>query len=182
MNHMKRTCASALVAATFLMAAPVAHAQAPAVEMGTTMMNVTVGVGDNNDGTIIGVPSGGFGLLNPGVYASVFAGDYLSIEPQIGLIWVSSEGESNHLLNFTGQVNYFVRGNRQSSPYVFGAAGILDVSESSANPKTYGGGAGYRFLLGDRLVFRADGRYMHFTNNGGNAFMFGISIGGVFSR
>ena len=73
-------------------------------------------------------------------------------------------------------------GTTRSSPYVFGAVGFLDASGSETNPKTYAGGAGYRFAITNSLAFRVDGRYVHFTEEGGNAFMFGVSIGGVFGR
>lgn len=171
----------ALSALVTVSAASLAAAQEPTIEVGATMMNVTVGLGDN-DTTLVGIPSGGLGLLNPGVYASIFVGPFVSVEPQVGLIVVSDNGDTEHLANITAQFNYFVRGSREGSPYVFAAAGILDASGSDRNPKTVGGGAGYRFTMGDRLTFRVDGRYMHFTDDGGNAVMFGLSIGGVFTR
>jgi hypothetical protein len=43
-------------------------------------------------------------------------------------------------------------------------------------------GAGYRIPVGDRLTFRFDGRYIHFTDGGGNAVAFALSIGGVFGN
>jgi hypothetical protein len=132
--------------------------------------------------TVLGVPSSGFGLLNPGVYASIFIGPYVAVEPQLGLIFVSSEGDNNHLANVTGQVDFFPMGSKGNSPYLFGAVGIIDTSNSDVNPKTYAGGAGYRFAIGNSLAFRVDGRYMHFTEEGGNALVFGLSIGGVFGR
>ena len=161
--------------------ATLAVAQEPVVEVGASMMNVTVGLGDNNT-TLIGIPTGGFGLLSPAVYASLFVGPYVSVEPQVGLIVVHDSGSTEHIANISAQFNYFLRGTREGSPYVFGAAGILDGSGSNTNPKTVGGGAGYRFTMGDRLTFRIDGRYMHFTEDGGNAVMFGLSLGGVFNR
>jgi hypothetical protein len=168
-------------AALVLGLASVAGAADPKVEIGTTMSTVTVGVGDNNEGTIVGIPSGGFGLMNSGVYASIFVGPFFAVEPQLGLVWVS-DGDSNHLANVTGQVDFFPMGTAGSSPYVFGAVGILDTSGSDTNPKTYAAGAGYRFAVTDSLAFRVDGRYVHFTEGGGNAVMFGVSIGGVFGR
>ena len=59
---------------------------------------------------------------------------------------------------------------------------MVDVSDSNTTPKTIGGGAGYRIPLGNRLGFRFDGRYTHFTDNGGNALGFTLSIAGVFGR
>lgn len=168
-------------AALVLALAPVASAADPKVEIGTTMTTVTVGLGDN-DGTVVGIPSGGFGLLNPGVYASIFVGPFFAVEPQVGLVWVSSGGHSDHMANVTGQVDFFPMGSAQSSPYVFGAVSVIDTSGSGVNPKTYAAGAGYRFAVTNSLAFRVDGRYVHFTEGGGNAVMFGVSIGGVFGR
>lgn len=170
------------IAAAFILSiAPAARAQDPKLEIGTTMTSLTVGLGDN-DITTIGVPSSGFGLLNPGVYGTVYLGPFIAVEPQLGLIWASSDGDSEHLLNFSGQVDYFLMGAGVSSPYVFASAGILDSSGSDVNPKVVGGGAGYRFTVGDSLAFRLDGRYLHFTEDGGDALVFGVSIGGVFGR
>lgn len=171
----------ALGALLTVSAASLAAAQEPRIEVGASMMNVTVGLGDN-DTTLVGIPSGGLGLLNPGVYASIFVSPFFSVEPQVGLLVVNDDGDTEHLANLSAQFNYFLRGAREGSPYVFGAAGILDASGSDTNPKAVGGGAGYRFTMGDRLTFRVDGRYMHFTDDGGNAVMFGLSIGGVFTR
>ena len=170
-----------IAAALVLALAPSAAAADPKVEIGAGMTTVTVGLGDN-DVTVLGVPSSGFGLLNPGVYASIFIGPYVAVEPQLGLIWVSSGGDSEHLANVTGQVDFFPMGSQGSSPYLFGAVGIIDTSGSGVNPKTYAAGAGYRFAIGDSLAFRVDGRYVHFTEEGGNALVFGLSIGGVFGR
>lgn len=179
MQTLLSRSALAVVAGTMLVAASPAQAQEPALEIGTTLTSVTIGLGDN-DTTVVGIPSSSFGLLNPGVYASIFAGSKVSFEPQLGLIWASSDGESFHFLNAGAQVNYFPGGPR--GVYVFGTASIIDASDESANPKAVGGGAGYRIAVGDRLAFRLDGRYLHFTQNGGNALAFGLSIGGVFNR
>ena len=65
-NNFVRCLATA--GALVLGLASVAGAEDPKVEIGTTMSTVTVGLGDN-DGTIVGIPAGGFGLMNSGVYA-----------------------------------------------------------------------------------------------------------------
>jgi hypothetical protein len=169
-----------LVAAVIVSMPSVAAAQ-PQFEVGANLTSVTVGLGDN-DTTVWGVPSSSFGLLNPGVYGSIFVGPYVAVEPQLGLIWASTNGDSSHVLNFTGQLDYFLAGTEGSSPYVFGALGVFDASDSDQNPKSVGGGIGYRMPVGDRLAFRVDARYTHFTDDGGNALAFGLSIGGVFGR
>lgn len=159
-----------------------AFAQAdPKVEIGASLAGATLGL-EENDATTFGVPSSELGIVNPGVYVSIFAGSQFAIEPQIGLIWVSSGGESDHLLNFAAQADYFMRGSAQSSPYVFGAIGVIDVSGSDTTPKSVSGGAGYRTALGDRLALRVDGRFTHLSDDGGNSLSFTLSIGGLFGQ
>jgi opacity protein-like surface antigen len=160
--------------------ASAALAADPKAEVGASLATATIGLGNNNSGSTFGIPSGGFGILQPGVYASFFVGPNVAIEPQIGLIWASSNGHAEHLVNVVGQVDYFVTGSSANSPYIFGAAGIIDVSGGSTTPKSVGGGVGYRIVAGDRLTFRIDGRVTHLTDGGGNMLAFGLSIGGLF--
>lgn len=171
-----------LMAVSLVLAtAAVARAAEPAVEIGASLASATIGLGDNN-GSTFGVPSSGFGIFNPGVYASIFLGPHLAVEPQIGLVWASSEGESEHVLNATGQVDYFIRPISEPSVYVFGAVGVIEMSGGGPTPKSAGGGVGYRIPLGDRLTVRMDGRVTHFTEGGGNTTTFTLSIGGLFGR
>ena len=178
-----RTSQSLGIAAVLgtLLATP-AHAQISGIELGTSLANVTFGLEDE-DGTVLGIPSGGFGILNPGLYASIFFGERFAIEPQLGLILINSDFTgTQHILNFNTQVNYFLRGNRENSLYFFGGAGVINVSDAGTTPASLSGGAGYRLALGDRLTMRFDGRYTHFTDGGGNAIGFTASIGGMFGR
>jgi hypothetical protein len=119
-------------------------------------------------------------LLTPSVYAAIFVAPRFAIEPQMGLLVISSGGATTHVLNVAGQVDYFVNGHAISSPYIFGAVGVDTVSNSGTTPKQFTVGGGYRLRLGDRLVLRMDGRYMHFTNRNGNGVGFNFSIGGIF--
>lgn len=162
-----------------VLTAPPAWAQEPKVEIGASMANLVVGLEDE-DITVFGVPTAGFGFLSPGIYASFFIGRYVAVEPQLGLLVVSGDGDTEHIVNFVGQVDYFVQGADRSSPYVFASAGVLDFSGAGETPKSVSGGAGYRFRLGDRLVLRADGRFTHFTEDGGNMMALTFSIGGLF--
>lgn len=169
----------ALAVAVTLSAVPTASAQ-PRVEVGGSLVSAMVGLEEGDDTTVLGIPSAGFGLLNPGVYGSFFLGDKAAIEPQIGLVWASSGGESRHALAAAAQFDLFFKGTTRTSPYVFAGGGITDVSYSSESPKSVTAGGGVRIPAGDRLVFRLDGRYIHYTDEGGNALAFGFSIGGVF--
>lgn len=168
----------ALSAAVSLSVAPAASAQ-PKVEVGGSLASVVVGLDDDDDATVVGIPSASFGLLNPGVFGSFFLGDKAAFEPQIGLIWVSSGGESEHVLSLGAQFDFFFKDTTSTSPYAFAGGGITEFSDSSESAKSVAVGGGLRIPAGDRLVFRLDGRYIHFTDDGGNALAFGLSIGGV---
>jgi len=162
-----------------------AAAQGPGrVEVGASLVNLAIVFpGDEGDKSILfGLPSGSFGLLSPSVYASVFAGPRFAIEPQVGLLVISSGGQTNHVVNIAGQVDYFWHGSGVSSPYLFGAVGLVAVSDSDTTPKQISGGAGYRMRVGDRLALRIDGRYIHSSDGSGNGLGFNVSIGGVFGR
>jgi len=63
-----------------------AAAQGPGrVEAGASLVNLAIVFpGEQGDKSILfGLPSGSFGLLSPSVYASIFAGPRLAIEPQV---------------------------------------------------------------------------------------------------
>jgi hypothetical protein len=156
-----------------------ARANGPKVELGTSLASVIVTVTGGSSVTF-GVPSGGFGIVNPGLYISIFTGPHVSIEPQVGLIAVSGGGASAHVLNMAGQLNYFLRDAKGSSPYVFGSMGALSVTGAGTTPLAVSAGVGFRARVGDRLTMRIDGRYEHFTKGGGNAIAFTVSLGGVF--
>ena len=182
MKHIASVKVLLVASALLLGTALPARAQDKGVEIGTSLASLMVGFGNGNSGTVLGIPSGGFGIMNPGLYASVFVAPKFAIEPQLGLIVVSGDGESAHLANFGVQADYFTRGTRASSPYFFGGFGVISISDAGTTPVSVSGGAGYRMALGDRLTMRADGRITHFTEARGNAFAITISLGGVFGR
>ena len=151
------------------------------VEVGASLVNLMIVFPAQGDKSVLfGIPSGSYGLLSPSVYAAIFATPRVAIEPQAGLLLVSTGGNTNHVVNIAGQVDYFLNGSTVSSPYVFGAAGLVMISNAGTTPKQVGGGAGYRIRVGDRLVLRIDGRYTHFTDSEGNALGFSLSLGGIF--
>lgn len=170
-----------VVGAALVMTASAARAQNRTFEVGASLASLNVGFGQA-DVTTFGVPSGGFGLVNPGLYVSVFLQPRMAVEPQIGLIVASSQDESVHLLNMAGQVNYYLAETSGDAPYVFGSLGVISVSGDASNHASFGGGAGYRLMVGGRLVFRFDGRLTHFTGGGGNMLAFTVSIGGLFGQ
>ena len=161
------------------MTAVPARAQAK-VELGASLANLTIGLGDN-DFTTFGVPSSFFGLLNPSVYASIFATPRISIDPKIGLVVLSGGGETDHVLSLGGQVNYFLKGTDVNSLYILGDVGLVSISDSDSTT-SFGGGAGYRWLIGDRIAIRTEGRLTHHTDGGGNSLSFNLSMGGLFGK
>jgi len=113
-----------LVAAALVIAvATPARAQVTGIEVGTSLISLMVNWGDHSQTTTFGIPSGGFGIVNPGVYVSVFAGSHIAIEPQIGLVFISTGGHSAHTLNVAGRLDYFLKGSGESSPFVKAAPG-----------------------------------------------------------
>jgi hypothetical protein len=174
---------SVLVTTTILVVATASAARAAdqQLELGASLVNATIGLG-SNDVSTFSMPAGGLGTFTPGVYASFFVGERAAIEPQIGFFSVKSGGHSNHFLNLVGQFDYFIEGISRQSFYVFGAAGITDVSGVPTTPKSVAFGVGDRIPAGGRLTFRFDGRVTHFTDGGGNSIGFTVSIGGLIGR
>jgi hypothetical protein len=169
--------------AVLAVAYPAAAQDSRRVEVGASLVNLMIVFPEQGDKSVLfGIPSGSFGLLSPSVYAAIFATPRLAIEPQAGLLLISTGGNTNHVVNIAGQVDYFLDGSAVSSPYVFGGVGLVMISNADTTPKQFGGGAGYRILVGDRLVLRIDGRYTHFTAGEGNALGFNFSLGGLFGK
>ena len=159
-----------------------ARAAEPKVEIGAGLFGVSVAFHDDVR-TVIATGSSSFPLLQPTVYASLFLGRHVAIEPRVGFWWTATSGRRNHLFTVTGQLDYFIRGTAASSPYVFGAVGMVDGSGGGANTwTTVSGGIGHRMTLGDRLTFRVDARLTHTSEDVGNSLDFTLSIGGLFGR
>jgi hypothetical protein len=168
--------------AVLAVAYPAAAQSTGRVEVGASLVNLMIVFPEQGDKSVLfGVP-GSYALLSPSVYAAIFATPRVAIEPQAGLLLVSTGGNTNHVVNIAGQVDYFLNGSAVSSPYVFGDVGLVMISNSDTTPKQVGGGAGYRFRLGDRLVLRIDARFTHFTDDQGNALGFNCSLGGIFGK
>ena len=179
----KRLRLVGLSLAVLFAAYPAAAQDTGRVEVGASLVNLMIVFPEQGDHSVLfGIPSGSYGLLSPSVYAAIFVTPRFAIEPQAGLLLVSSGGNTNHVVNIAGQVDYFLDGSAVSSPYVFGAVGLVMISNSDTTPKQVGGGAGYRVRVGDRLVLRIDGRFTRFTDGEGNALGFNLSLGGLFGR
>ena len=162
----------------------IAHAQ---TEVGASLLGASFLVGDDENVTVVGMPTSTFGgSFNPGVYASFFLGPRMAVEPRFSFVFVSFDSESDHALNLTGQFDYFLTGTTQSSMYLFGNGGFIETS-GDVNGTTFGAGVGYRIPVGDRLVFRLEGQYMRIMpdsefDEDADALSFTVLIGGVFGR
>lgn len=174
MKSPSSTLAVAVASAILLVATP-RPAPAQTCELGTTLLQITKIV---NGTTFVGAPTSTMGVINPSLFASFRVHPNLSVEPQVGFMYLSEEGASDHMINFGGQFNYFVLGHNQASPYVFAAASVMHLADENDLGKEYGGGVGYRFPFHQRVTFRVDGRYMH-AHGGGNQINVGLSIGGI---
>lgn len=176
-----RSCVLAfVVVCLFGPSVPAASAQ-PLVEVGSSLTSLVFQTDKHSDTTTFGVPSATLGLTDPGVYASFFIGPNAAVEPRVGLFWQSSAGFSNHVITAGAQFDYMFAGTAKASPFLFAGAGISDTG-SSVNPKYVSVGGGMRLPAGDRLAFRLDAHYTHYTDNNGNGVTIGFSIGGVFHR
>jgi hypothetical protein len=154
-------------------------------EVGASLINATFIFSGGDNATLVGVPSGAFGLITPGAYASFLIGPRTSIDPLVGFVSISGSGESDYVLNIAAQFSFYLKSTMAHSPYVFASAGVLKASGEGYTPKSFGAGAGYRFLVGNRLVVRIDGRYTLYTSNFGddmNSVSLTLSIGGVFGK
>jgi hypothetical protein len=92
-----------------------------------------------------------------------------------------SNGGNSHWLTVFGHIDYFAGDVEKSSPYLFVGGGLIDMSDENSI-KAIDGGAGYRIRVGDRLTFRADGRFTHYFKSNGNMVSFTLSIGGLLGK
>jgi len=151
------------------------------IEVGASLVNVAFLKPSFGDTTsTIGIPSSPFGILQPGVYFSAALTPKIAAEGNLGLALISGGGDSFHLLNLGGQVDYFTKGSKETSPYVFGGVGVVHATDSGSTA-TFSFGAGYRKVM-ERLTLRFLGRYTRITDDGGNMFDFGVTIGGLFGK
>jgi purine-cytosine permease-like protein len=58
----------------------------------------------------------------------------ISRENAVSWAWLLGTWTSAHFLNFVGQFDYFVLGTDERSPYVFGTAGVINISDAGYTP------------------------------------------------
>lgn len=108
---------------------------------------------------VIGLPGGGTVLgLFPPVYATIFAGPNLMIEPQVAFTYLSYSGSG--LLNVALQGGYLMRPAARGSPFL--AAHLLAATafgDGSATEFAAGASLGYRHVLKEVVGLRYEARY-----------------------
>jgi len=103
--------------AVLAVAYPAAAQDSRRVEVGASLVNLMIVFPVEGDKSVLfGIPSGSFGLLSPSVYAAIFATPRVAIEPQAGVLLVSTGGDTNHVVNIAGQVDYFLNGSAVAEP------------------------------------------------------------------
>jgi hypothetical protein len=151
-------------------------------EIGVGIVGLSVYSQEGETITVLGAPNTTF-VAPASVYASFFVTPRLALEPQLGVLYVSQDGESYHIATFAGQVGYFFKGRERPSPYVFGRGSFTNVGgdDDSDTGSSFGGGLGYRFPVGGRALLRLEGRFDHRLeddfNSDANTFSVSLSLG-----
>lgn len=135
------------------------HAQRPKVDVGIHA-GATILIPSGGDTEyVLGLPGGGSVLgLFPPVYATIFAGPNLMIEPQVAFAYLSfSDGG---LLNAALQLGYLMQPAGRGSLYL--AAHLLSANsfgDGSGTEFAAGGSLGYRLVVKDVVGLRYEARY-----------------------
>jgi len=156
---VRRTRALALAIVLTSVAAGVTAAE-PAdrkAEIGLGLAGVVVTSVGGDSVFAVGAPA------SSAVHATLFVSPRLALEPQLAFTFASSDGDSVHALVLAGQVDYFLGDRNTKSPFLFGRGLLQRVGDSDVSYTStgVGGGVGYRIPIGDRAVFRLEGRYDH---------------------
>ena len=151
-------------------AASVASAQAktPGIEIGVrsgwTHTRVNSG-GVTEKLNTVAVPAGLFGAVS-GVHVTVFPWPRLALEPQLGVVRVTRDGDTFSVAMFAGQGMVFLRPDAEHAPYLFGQALWVQTDNTGGNSQGqygFGGGIGLRQVvrksLGLRYELRLQGRW-----------------------
>jgi hypothetical protein len=134
--------------------------------------------------TVFGVPGDFTFLPTAHVYVTTFATPNLAIEPQVGVVVASSDGETDWTTRLGAQVAYHTSGGSVSSPY-FAANGAWVRDFGEDNNYILGASVGYRVILPPGLGLRFEAGYSRWFTGGDfdppdfNQFRIGIGVGGL---
>ncbi len=152
------------------------------VEFGTNF-GVTIIDAGGSTLTNFAVPGQGF-AGQPTIYASLFPGGIVIIEPQIALTVLHVEDETVTTLGFGVQMGCLFKGSEENSLFAVGNISSQSISSSDYSDSEFGFGGklGYRILIGDGFGIRFEGGYRRWLEADLNEFMFGVGIGGIIKR
>jgi hypothetical protein len=161
-----------MACAVFCLApAALARAEGPTVEIGTSLVGLSVTAYRGETTSFVGVPAT--------LYGSFFATPRLVLEPQIGFHAMSAGSRSDHLLIGTFQVAFLFRGPRRHSPYVLGDATAARNSYTTDETNlAIGAGVGYRVPV-RALAIRVELKYRRYVRPEADAVSVIVALGYV---
>lgn len=170
---------------TYFAVTAAAAQEKQSVEIGTSL-GVTVLSQSGETFTAVGAPvaQGPVPVFGQGtLYATIFAGRSLMIEPQVSFSHLSDASTSVTLVGLGSQVGYLFTPVERGSPYVAANVGLqhLSLDGGSATGLGIGGSVGYRMRVGPGFAVRFEGRYRRWLGDfdGLNEFGLGIGLGGI---
>lgn len=151
----------------------------PMVEVGTHL-GVTIQSVSGSSLTHFGAPGQGI-LGQPTIYATVFAGDALMLEPQVALNIISGGGSTVTSVGLGADIGYLLKGPTTNSPFIAASGAFQSVSGggSSTSDEAVGAKVGYRILIGSSVGVRVEAGYRRWFDSDINEITAGIGIGGV---
>ena len=170
--------------AAFVLVGPVSAQEietAAGIEIGT-LFGLTHHSTDGEGATVIGLPSSPtLGIPGiPSLYVSWFPLADVSIGSEFSVGRTAGDVFGITSLYFGGRGTIFPLGLSRSGLYVLchGALRHFDLRERpSVTDFAAGGGLGYRWRLGPAFVFRAEGRYRRWFDDGVNDFSLLLGLG-----
>jgi hypothetical protein len=136
--------------------------------------------------TAVVISDGPFGS-GGGFHYLFFPSPRFGVEPQVGLMRLTSDGDTFQLLTLGAQVNAFLGPDATRAPYVFGIFRSMAASSTGSSTQTnnaIGLGFGFRRVIREALAIRYEGRFLSWSGDGDDAteIAFLISLGAVIRR
>jgi hypothetical protein len=164
-----------LLLALTLAAAPLAHAQKGSIEIGTKA-GISLAIPDDGDTEVfIAIPGTGSLILLPSIYTTFWATPAIMVEPQVSFQWNSASEQ----VWFSGvlQGGWMFSPEKRNSTYLALDLGWMTLG-SDFNTALAGGGAGYRFRVGDGAALRLEALYRRWLCSGCDLNEITFSFGG----
>lgn len=174
-----RTAEMVTLAAVAALPAMAAAQSRPVAEFGTSA-GLSIQHASGTTVTYFGAPGAGI-LGQPTLYASIFSGQRLMLEPQVALNIISSGGNTATTVGLAGGVGYLFKGPSVNSGFAEGVLAYQSLSGGgfSNHELALGGRLGYRILAGTSLGVRFEAGYRRWFDAHLNEFTLGIGLGGV---